>query len=512
MTSQYQYPYDPTGTEPTNVVTDLPHPLTPVQGKGYSLIVPKAGPFFKKDFKLVHKTSGKELTPDVDYVFTHLVMDLTHSLQMHIYGSITVVNQRYMGDVIPIYRTLGGQFVLDDNKFAEYAIHLLEADGAYPWDKLTDIPGEFPPDEHQVPIETTAGYDELIDAVQGFSIGGDHMHDIHHIRHLDDRLRNKLDANGSYKVLTDAKLHVQNTFVGSVQCRLPKVKTQCLIRAKIQITDGSLIKSLEVSGVVKPYNDGVIPERWGAPRIKPSYDCWDGDVYLSYDSEHYPVVILGNDKEWNDAHIAIIEYFTVNPDELEGELSPYRVSMASSFAGLQYTNTNDDGLILTPSDTVGELSNVINRRYVGVMPEGLYQGFSIVQTDVDKIRIGRATERSSAVIYEDFEAATVVLDKDAQIITISGPQHSAIVLELVPVGQVGDPRIKVDLPDREAQIRLVETNAVTDNMLVIGEVNWPHGQPELIVDYITYDNRQNAQWDSGVVTPITSDVVFQAPQ
>tara|TARA_B100001057_G_scaffold463613_1_gene517957 strand:- start:179852 stop:181387 length:1536 start_codon:yes stop_codon:yes gene_type:complete len=511
LTSHYQYPYDPTGENPLNVVTDLPHPLTPVQGKGYSLIVPKAGPFFKKDFKLVHKTSGAVLTPDVDYVFTHLVLDLSQALQKHIYGSVTVVNQRFMGEVVPIYRTVGGELALDDNHFAEYAIHLLEADGAYPWDKLKNIPTEFPVDGHKVPIETTAGYDDLVAAVKGLGTSGDHMHDIQNIRHLDDRLRNKLDANGSYKVLSNAKLHVQNVFTGTIQCRLPKVKTRCLIRAKLQITDGSLIKTLEVSGEVKPYNDGVIPEQWAAQRITPSYTCWNGDVYLSYDSEHYPTVFLGNNEEWNNAHIAIIEYFTVNPDEIEGELSPFRVSIASSFAGLQYTNTNDAGLIMTPQDTVGELSNVVNRRYYGVMPEGIYYGFSIVQTEVDKIRVGNVTERSSAVIYEGEESATVVLNKQAQILTVANPQFSAIVLELVPLGQVGDPRFKVDLPDREAQIRLVDTNAVTDNMLVIGEINWPHGDPELTVDHLSYNNRQNAQWDAGVITPITSDVVYQAP-
>ena len=511
MTSQYQYPYDPTASEPSNVVTDLPHPLTPVQGKGYSLIVPKAGPFFKKDFKLVHKSSGMVLTPDVDYVFTHLVMDLSHALQLHVYGSVTVVNQRIMGDVVPEYRTLGGEYVLEEDKFAQYAIHLLESDGAYPWDKLTDVPSEFPPDDHQVPIGTTAGYDDLITAIQSISLGGDHMHDINNIRHLDDRLSNKLDSNGSYKILTSANLHIQNVFVGSVQCRLPKVKTQCLVKAKIQITEGNSIKTIEVAGSIKAYNDGVIPEKWINAKITPAYDCWDGKVFITYDSEHYPVVILGDGKEWNNAHVAIIEYFTVNPEEIEGELNPFRVSMASSLAGLTYTDTGDEGLILIPADTESELSNVINRRYYGVMPEGLYSGFSITQTAVDQIRVGRPSDRSAAVVYDDQEAATIILDKDAQILTVSQAQYSSIVLELLPVGEVGDARIKVDLPDREAQIRLVHISDVTPNMIVIGEVNWPVNEPALTVAHLSYDNRQNAQWNAGVIQPITTEVVY-APE
>lgn len=506
MTSQYQYPYDPTGLEPDNVVTDLPHPLTPVQGKGYSLIVPKAGPFFKEGFKLVHKSSGKVLTPDVDYVFTHLVMDLSHALQKHIYGSVTVVNQSIMGDVLPTYNTIGGEYVLEEDKFAQYAIHLLESDGAYPWDKLTDVPGEFPPDEHEVPIETTAGYNDLIKAIQDISLGGDHMHDINNIRHLDDRLSNKLDSNGSYKILTSANLHVQGIFVGSIQCRLPKVKTQCLVRAKIQITEGNDIKTIEVTGAVKAYNDGVIPEKWTNAKITPAYDCWDGSVFISYDSEHYPVVILGKDKEWNDAHISIIEYFTVNPEEIEGELNPFRVSMTSTLAGLTFTDTGDEGLILIPADTESELANVINRRYYGVMPDGIYYGFNITQTAADQIRVGDAGKRNSAVIYEGSKAATVIMDRAAQTIILTQQGQFYIVLELVPLGQAGDYQLEVDLPDREARIRLIDTNQVVDGMVVIGEINWPHDEPVLTTAHLSYNGRDNATWNSGTFSPITSEV------
>lgn len=508
MTSHYQYNYDPTGQSPDNIVSDLPHPLTPVQGRGYSLIVPKAAPFFREDFKLVHTSSGKMLTPDVDYVFTHYVMDLSHAVQKHVYGSVTVVNQQYMGDVTPTYQTIGGSLVLDDSKFAEYAIHLLESDGAYPWDKLSDIPIAFPPSEHQVPLETTAGYDELITAIEKISLGGDHMHDIHNIRYLDDRLKNKLDSNGSYKILTDSNLHIQDMFIGTVQCRLPKVKSACLVKAKIQVANDQGIKVIEVSGKVTPYNDGVIPAQWGMMTITGSYDCWNGDVFVSYDSEHYPTVFLGMDKEWLNAHISIIEYFTVDPKEIENEYSPFRVSMNRTLQGLPFINTADEGYILIPATSESEITNVMNKRYYGVMPEGIFSGFNITQVEVDKIQVGNPNVRNTAVVYDDLEAATVILNNTAQILTVSESQYSTIVIELVPKGMVGDPRIRVDLPEREAEIRIVQLSELRSGMVIIGEINWPVEDPQLDVSHLSYNNRMNATWDAGTIEPINSEVVF----
>lgn len=509
MTSQYQYPYDPDGTNPDNVVTDNPHPLTPVQGSGYSLIVPKAGPFFRRDFELVHKTSNRILKPDVDYVFTHFVLDISHALQEHVYGSVTIVNQKIMGDVVPTYRTIGGELVLEEDEFAKYAIHILESDGAYPWDKLKDVPDALPPSEHEVPIETTAGYDELIATIEKISFGSDHQHDISNVRHLDDRLNNKLDANGNFKVLTDSNIHITDVFIGSIQCRLPKVKSKCLVKAKVQIVDGDGVGVLEVSGIISPYNDGAIPTPWEGIRVTPSYNCWDGDFYVTYDSEHYPVIILGNDKEWVNAHVSVVEYFTVDADQIYGEWNPFRVSINRSYDGISYINTGDKGYVLTPQDTEGELSTVINHRYFGVMPEGIYHGFEIVQSAHNQIRVGVPDIRNAAVIYDDDEAATVILNKDAQILTIGTNQHSAIVLELVPVGQVGDPRFKVDLPDREAQIRLVDPRQVLDGMIVIGEVNWPISDPVLKVEHLSYNNRQNASWNAGTFQPLDSIVPYE---
>lgn len=502
MTSQYQYPYDPEGVLPENVVEDTPHTVNPVEGSGYALVVPKAAPFFKRDFELYHTISGKKLDENVDYIFTHMVMDMSHALGEHVYGSITIVNHNIMNNVTPKYRTIGGEHVLDEGKFAEYAIHILEADGAYPWKKLKDVPEEFPPIDHELPLELTAGYDELIDAVEKISFGHDHIHDIHQVRYLDQVLNNKLDAGGNYKVLTDKQLFIGQQFSGSVVVRLPKVKTECAIKAKLQIAETDGLFVLEVAGRVQPYNDGMAPEKWRAIQFTPSYDCWDGDVYLTYDSEHYPCIILGNGKNWFGAHVSIVEYFTVNPDQIYGEWNPFRITTRESLDGLIYTNTKKSGYVVEPPKSEAQLTAVINSKYYGILPRGVYQGFTLAVYPDNHILVGNPDEMNGAVIYDSGEAGSVIMDKNAILVDVPQPGLYNLVIRILGYGVQGDEKLSVDIPERDAEVQLVPVDAVPEACIILGTVDWPNDGSALGAAHVTYDNRVNAVIDSGQVLPI----------
>lgn len=502
MTSQYQYPYDPEGVLPENIVTDKPHTVNPVEGSGYALVVPKAAPFFRRDFELYHTISGKKLTENVDYIFTHMVMDMSHALGEHVYGSVTIVNHNILNNVHPVYRTIGGPHVLEEDKFAEYAIHILEADGAYPWAKLKDVPTEFPVIDHELPMELTAGYDELIDAVKEVSFGNDHIHDIHQVRYLDQVLNNKLDASGNYKVLTDKQLFIGQQFSGSVVVRLPKVKTECTVKAKLQIAETDGLFSLEVAGRVKPYNDGMGPEQWNNIQFTPSYDCWDGDVYLTYDSEHYPCIILGNGKNWFGCHVSILEYFTVNPDQIYGELNPFRLTTRQSLDGIVYTNTKKKGYVVEPPKSEAQLTAVINSKYYGIMPRGFYQGYSLTVYPDSHILVGNPDTMNGAVIYDSGEAGSVLMDKNAILLDVPTPGLYYIVLRLLGYGVQGDAKLTVDIPERAAEIQLVAKDNLPDASIIVGTVDWPDDGTVLSNVHVTYDDRNNATLDSGQFLPV----------
>ena len=319
----FTYEYDPTGTNPDNVVADPSHPLIPAQGTGYSLVVPKASSFFKKDFKLVHVTSNKTLTANVDYIFTHYVGDLSAGLNEEVYGSVTVVNPIYLGSVIPTYRAVGGIYSLDEASFAEYAIHLLESDGIYDWDKLANIPEEYDPEDHELSLENTAGYDELITAIKNISLAGMHQHEINNIRFLPAILNTKLDNAGNLKVLTDMNIHVTNAFTGSISVRLPKSTSACFVKTELQIVTEDNIYVFEVRGKVTAYNDGEVGVNW---TNSDTTRDWTGAVELTYDEESYPCIVLGVGYDWMSHHVSILKHFAVDSALVNGETSAFRLT------------------------------------------------------------------------------------------------------------------------------------------------------------------------------------------
>lgn len=502
MTDQFQYPYDPVGELESNYISDEPHTLNPSQGKGHALIVPKAGPFYRKDFALVHTESGRKLRENVDYVFTHMVLDISHALKQHVYLSVTVTNKDVMGNVVPTYRTIGGQHVLDEEKFANYAIHLLDADGAYKYSDLTDIPEEFEPEDHDLPIEMTKGYDDLVHAVKGISFGNRHSHSIHHVQHLDTILKNKVDMSGAHKVLTDVYQTVDLSHIGAIAVRLPKCRKPSLYRAKIQISTLDGVRYLQVSGMVKAYHDGTTGESWFQPSVEPSYSCYEGDFFPSYDSEHYPCIYLGKDVNWKDTSVALVEFYSANPETVEGESIPFRVSLSSTTFGLDYLNTNELGVVLNKGNTQDKVEGAISSKYYGVLPQGVYRGYTFtVSGNTSQVIVGDTGTLSSAVIYHSGAATSCLLEFVYKSLDVPGPGDYDIVLGITQNVTLIDPQITVDSIEFGAYVAILPIGTKDSTMIKLGEIHWPDNGLPLDGSHVTMQNRQNAVFDSGVFNP-----------
>jgi len=342
--STFTYPYDPTGKNPDNLIVDPPHAISPSTGKGYSVIVPKAGVFFKAGFKAYainysqseYSGDRRELTPYVDYVFSHLISDVSNALQSPVYGSITIVNPDFLGSVSIEYQTLGGEFSFNEDTFTEYAIHLLEADGAYEWAKLSDIPEAFEPADHTMPLELTAGYDDLVKAVKDIGNAGDHMHSIRNIRHLDSILNNKVDAGGRYKLLSNKARTFNYAFNGTVLCSLPKSTQPTMIQVTLKIATAVKVSTLVVSGLIKPFDDGMVGDIWDNINIVKTTDTWEGDVSLSYDAFHNPCIYLGRGQDWDGATVAIIDYFTTVDEKSNDLIRSFAVVPGATLTGLNF--------------------------------------------------------------------------------------------------------------------------------------------------------------------------------
>lgn len=192
MTSEItspQYPFDPTGTKTTNLITDELQALQGATGHDYYFIVPKATPFFEESMEIVYKSLSGEvrtLTRGVDYYPTHYFIGASRSCSKEIYGSITFLNQSLRGSVTLKYQTLGGEWTVDTGKIAEILGDQLHNPRTTAWEQVQDRPVLFPVIDHDWNLVDMVGMKDVVAALNlaitaiannGTSISTQHLHD-----------------------------------------------------------------------------------------------------------------------------------------------------------------------------------------------------------------------------------------------------------------------------------------------------------------------------------------------
>lgn len=164
------YPLDPTGLSPGNLITDEVHVLTEVNSDQYRILIPVFAPFHLDNFSLKHVTSTGDvvvLQPDVDYYFCLPYIGASRSIGKMIYGAVSINTQLIEGVLQVSYQTLGGEWVGDPNFVRERLAELIYNPRVTVWDVVTNKPNQFPPINHQQDFNTVYGQQELIAAVNG---------------------------------------------------------------------------------------------------------------------------------------------------------------------------------------------------------------------------------------------------------------------------------------------------------------------------------------------------------
>lgn len=161
------YPFDPTGTSPTNTVGNPnreTHVVTASVGGNMNYIVPLAAPFFRLGL-VVEKIVGNVHTPlveGVDYMLTHRFLAATQSLGKPVYGSISIINANLAGTVGLKYQTVGGDWTLDDVNIVRQLTNDMYNIRTVSWDQVAGLPYAFPPGPHSQPLEDMKGYEDLL--------------------------------------------------------------------------------------------------------------------------------------------------------------------------------------------------------------------------------------------------------------------------------------------------------------------------------------------------------------
>ncbi len=171
--STTQFQFDPTGTATENLITNEIHPLTEANFRDFYYVIPEFSPFYTTNLVVQFKSNTQSqaitLVENLDYNFGLVYYSAIRSIGIPIYGSI-VFNPKYNnGIVILQYQTLGGVWVNNSSNLytalAQIGYNPLIAQ----YDQVANVPSSFPPIDHNQPINSTMGYDDLVAALNGLS-------------------------------------------------------------------------------------------------------------------------------------------------------------------------------------------------------------------------------------------------------------------------------------------------------------------------------------------------------
>jgi len=164
-----QFPFDPTGVNPLNRVTNELQPLTGVGDRDYYYVVPASGPFFAGTQQLRFKSIQGELRPlyeGIDYQLTHYFMGASRATGKPIYGSITLLNKQINGTLIfDAYQSLGGEWTVDSNRIATILAQLTVDPRAASWDNVAGYPNIFPVIAHEWNLQDLVGQAQMVQGI-----------------------------------------------------------------------------------------------------------------------------------------------------------------------------------------------------------------------------------------------------------------------------------------------------------------------------------------------------------
>ncbi|QTH80269.1 hypothetical protein PA10_00069 [Pseudomonas phage pPa_SNUABM_DT01] len=166
-----QYPFDPTGTAATNKVVETQQ----IQSRGmfdHYYIIPRSGPFYAESVKLRlypagantnNPALGQALEEGVHYNFGYHFAHASHTIGLPVYGAITFYDRNLAGQLRMEYQNIGGEWVLDDQKYSELLLNVAFNPRIGTWEQVVELPHQFPVVNHDFNIDDFVGMSEVVD-------------------------------------------------------------------------------------------------------------------------------------------------------------------------------------------------------------------------------------------------------------------------------------------------------------------------------------------------------------
>ncbi len=153
------YPWNPYQDQ---LLANIKEEPIAVKGGDKVVFIPRAAPFFTRNFSLKVKSSGRPLIMGKDYVFAHPFRDFINTYNRNCFGMVSLRNQPTDIELLITYSTIGGPFVLDEVAYALQVANILNNPRSADWSQIVNLPSEFPPAPHDHPISDSYRYEDMV--------------------------------------------------------------------------------------------------------------------------------------------------------------------------------------------------------------------------------------------------------------------------------------------------------------------------------------------------------------
>lgn len=146
------YPFDPTGSRPSNLVPDDQQIVSNPNFRDYFFLVPRFAPYFGDSLVVTfwdQNNNSRILTKNVDYYMTHWFISASRACAADVFGSISLLNKQLSGRVSMKYQTVGGDWVQSEADIAEILANKLQNPRITTWEQVVNIPYSFPVIDHE---------------------------------------------------------------------------------------------------------------------------------------------------------------------------------------------------------------------------------------------------------------------------------------------------------------------------------------------------------------------------
>lgn len=170
---EYTYPFDPTGTAPSNKVTGEVHVITQQNHRDYSFIIPTFAPFFAEGVSIIFTDVDGNPVPLVegtDYYFGHHFLAASRAISKQVYGSISFITKDFKGTMSLSYQTLGGKWTYDQAYLNQLMTNIVSNPRSTSWDSIVELPALFPVIDHEWNLIDMVGMSHVVAGLFGIEM------------------------------------------------------------------------------------------------------------------------------------------------------------------------------------------------------------------------------------------------------------------------------------------------------------------------------------------------------